>query len=201
MQDEVKTVALTAAGHRVAPAAGRAIDRVLKSNKSSTSAMAFQGSATTICHFAAWTMGSKGGINDIKTANSKLLKVKTATEICADLRAQINEAAWKKPESKARNEPKRFCCLWPKINPGCEIKIAPTADTARATKWSKLIFSPRKIRPKNAAAMMSTPETMRWWYCDTTWTEGWTEIHPNAICFYTCIVDIHDWYLLVCIES
>ena len=80
-------------------------------------------------------MGSKGGSKDMNTARNRLKKVKTATEICCDFRAQMKDAAWKKPLSRASSDPRWFSWpLDPKRNSGCEMKMAPTADRKRAMK-------------------------------------------------------------------
>lgn len=93
MQAEVITVALTAAGHLVPPAAGKAMEKTQSNSRSTINAEAFQGSATTRCQLPACTMGSRGGTNDMKTARNKLVKVNTDTEICCDFRAQMKDAA------------------------------------------------------------------------------------------------------------
>ena len=159
MQADVKTVALTAAGHRVAPAAGKAIAAIVHMLIINNSPSATHGCATTKSHVGFAPKGSKAGSKAIGTARIRLVKVKTPTEICADFRAQTNEAAWKQPESKANTQPTTLWC-WPsgrpKMNSGWAMQIAPDADKTNAMKCQMPSFSPRKTRPKKAAAMIST---------------------------------------------
>lgn len=96
MHEEVKTVALTAAGHLVLPAAGSTMDKVVRSTRSNTMSIAVPGSAITGCQLAC-TMGSIGGKSDTAVPSSKLQKVRMPTDTSADFRAQMKEAAWRRP--------------------------------------------------------------------------------------------------------
>ena len=155
----VKTVALTAAGHRVAPAAGRATADIVHRLITTTSPMATHGSAKTGSQLSWLSLCNNIEITKaIGTANSKVLKVKTPTEMWADFRAQTKEPAWKQPDNKANQHPRGLWCCpsgRPKRNSGWEIHKAPATDKPNAKKCIKFNFSPRKMRPRKAAAMMS----------------------------------------------
>ena len=157
MQALVKTVALIAAGHRVAPAAGKATAAMVHKLINSNNPKAIPGSAKTGSQLSFFC-SSIGGTRAIGTASSKLQKVKTPTEMWVDFRAHTKEPAWKHPESKAIQHPKGLWCCpsgRPNRNSGWLMQRAPASENPNARKCIRVNFSPRKIKPKKAAAMMS----------------------------------------------
>ena len=154
----VKTVALTAAGHLVAPAAGKATADMVQILMTSSKPKAMPGSARTGSQLSFLPMGNMGGTKAIGIASSKLVKVKTPTEMWTDFRAQTKDPAWKQPESKAIQHPNGLWCCpsgRPKRNSGWLMQIAPASDSPSARKCITVSFSPKKMSPKKAAAMMS----------------------------------------------
>mmetsp|Transcript_37745 Transcript_37745/g.97629 ORF Transcript_37745/g.97629 Transcript_37745/m.97629 type:complete len:104 (-) Transcript_37745:538-849(-) len=102
MLEDVYTVALIAAGHRVAPAAGSMMERKVDRLMARKSPSAFQGSAHIGSKLAWWTIGSIGSTRDKGTAITTLARERIPTGMSVDFRAHTNEQAWKQPESKAR---------------------------------------------------------------------------------------------------
>mmetsp|Transcript_71055 Transcript_71055/g.169579 ORF Transcript_71055/g.169579 Transcript_71055/m.169579 type:complete len:103 (-) Transcript_71055:512-820(-) len=101
MQDDVKTVALTAAGHRVEPAAGSVMERAVQAVSKASNPSIIQGCSDIPCQESC-RPGSIGGTKDMGTDINMLLKESTAQETCTDLRAHTKEPAWKHPASNAK---------------------------------------------------------------------------------------------------
>mmetsp|Transcript_50960 Transcript_50960/g.121939 ORF Transcript_50960/g.121939 Transcript_50960/m.121939 type:complete len:228 (+) Transcript_50960:136-819(+) len=111
--EDVKTVALTAAGHLVAPAAGSTIENTHHMVRIARSPKACHGSSWIVwrASCAEELRPKSGGTKANSTANNRETIVSTETGMSFDFLAQTNAPAWKHPDSKAMQYPRGDCSV------------------------------------------------------------------------------------------
>merc|ERR1740121_3594847 len=97
MLEAVKTVALTAAGHMIAPDVPMPMAKMPVTKAAAVKPHVIQGWASAVAMVVAVSPPSHARSMKIGTAPKAMNKDKTLTDTSADFRAQMNSVAWKTP--------------------------------------------------------------------------------------------------------